>query len=94
MTLLFVSAGVLAVLKTVKRTPSNRTMPACVASHRYPSVVWAMALIEFCGSPFSISQAEWVNCVRAFAGSRASASACHSEASAMQAAVFRMIFTR
>ena len=52
-----------------------------------------MALTEFCGSPSSISQAEWVNCVRAFAGSRASASACHSDASAMQAAIVRRIFT-
>src|SRR5690349_19398572 len=53
-----------------------------------------MALTEFCGSPSSISQAEWVNCVRAFAGSRASASAGHCEATAMQTARLRTIFTR
>ena len=42
--------------KVAKFTPSNRTSPTSVPSHRNPSAVCASAWMVFCGSPFSITQ--------------------------------------
>src|SRR5262245_27600760 len=56
---LLFSPGVLAELKMVNRTPSKRARPPNVASHRYPSRVWTIALTEFCGSPSSVVHTVW-----------------------------------
>src|SRR5712691_1720762 len=51
---------------TTNRTPSKRTRPPNVASHRYPSRVCRMSLTEFCGSPFSVVQESNLYCAVAF----------------------------
>jgi hypothetical protein len=38
------------------RTPSKRTTPPCVATHKYPSAVWARPTTRLSGRPSSASQ--------------------------------------
>ena len=45
--------GLLALLKTVNRTPSKRARPSSVAIQRKPSPVWWRPVMMFCGSPSS-----------------------------------------
>ena len=64
------SAGVLARLKIVKRTPSNRASPPHVPSQMYPSRVCTIARTEFCGRPSRVSQTSWPYWVMSLEASR------------------------
>ncbi len=87
------SAGVFCRSKTVKCTPSKRTRPPLVPTHRYPSRVWAKACTVCSGSPSDDCQICRVYPAKASVSTAAQAPAPNTiqAADATQAAIKRAL---